>query len=275
MQAEELGAFLRSRRERLRPSDVGLPDAGRRRTPGLRREDVAVLAGIGVSWLTRLEQGRANRVSSAVLDRLADVLGLTPEERHHLDTLAADRPSPPAAIAPTVGPTPEQQAMLDALLPKPAYLLDHVWDLVAWNRAEVVLFPQLLDPVGTSPSGRPNLLRLMFGHQELRRVQRDWAAEVDRLTVEFRHHLTDHPSAEADALIAELSARHPEFAERWKRHDVASFKPKRRTFDHAAAGELTFHHHRFGLFDHPGWHLVVYIPDPSTPTADRLHDVIT
>lgn len=263
VQADELGAFLRSRRERRAPAEVSLPNAGRRRTSGLRREEVAVLAGIGTSWLARIEQGRATTVSDAVLDRLAEVLGLTEPERHHLFSLAHDR-SAPAPVDPAEPPSPELRAMLDALNPSPAYLLDECWDVVAWNDAEAALFPQL--PATTEP----NLLRMMFGHPDLRAIQRDWHAELDRLTREFRHHLTDHPSPRADALVADLLADHPEFAERWARHDVASFQAKPRDFDHPLAGPLRFLHHRFALLDRPGWHLVLYVSDAGTGTADRL-----
>lgn len=251
MQAGELGDFLRTRRQRLDPADVGFPRGTNRRVEGLRREEVAVLAGVGVSWLTRLEQGRANRVSASVLDGLAGALRLGATERSHLYNLAGVALTPEVA---TTGPNPRHRLLVDGLDPNPAYLLDHLWNLVVWNRSEEDLFP-LLGEAGE----HPNLLRLFLEHRELRTFIDDWPLEVERLTRQFRAHLSHHPSDELDRLAAELRAGHPEFAAAWDRHDVAPLAPHIRVINHPD-GRRSYDQHRLGLPDHPGWQLVLFLP---------------
>lgn len=263
MQAEPLADFLRTRRRRLAPGDVGLPAGGARRTAGLRREEVAVLANVGVSWLTRLEQGRANRVSAEVLNGLADALRLSGPERTHLFALAGLRP--PAPVVGGQASAPAQRVLVDGLAPNPAYVLDHGWDLVCWNQAETALFPVLAELDGPA-----NLLRLTLETPELRTFMTDWDDEVVRLTRQFRLHLTQYPSPEGESLANQVRADHPEFAAAWSRHDVAEFSPQVRRFQHGELGQLTFHHHRMLLPDHPGWSVVVYTPDPDDGTAHRF-----
>jgi transcriptional regulator with XRE-family HTH domain len=262
MKAGELADFLRSRRARLRPEDVGLPTSTGRRTKGLRREEVAVLANIGVSWLTRLEQGRANRVSAEVLDGLATALRLSVPERLHLFGLADVRPP----SLPVVGQAADasQRTLVDGLEPNPAYILDHAWNLVCWNAAEAALFPVL------DAAADPNLLRLTLETVALRSFMTDWSDEVVRLARQFRLHVGQFPSDEAAALVDELRTDHPEFAEAWGRHDVAVFSSQTRRFAHATVGELAFDHHRLSLPDHPGWSAVIYTPADDTVTAARF-----
>lgn len=262
MKADELGDFLRSRRQRLRPEDVGLPPSTGRRTTGLRREEVAVLANIGVSWLTRLEQGRANRVSGEVLDGLATALRLSRPERAHLFGLADVRPPTPSVAGQAAGPA--QRNLVDGLEPNPAYILDHAWNLVCWNAAEAALFPVLDVAVD------PNLLRLTLETSTLRSFMTDWTDEIIRLARQFRLHVGQFPSDEASALAEELRAAHPEFADAWGRHDVAVFSPQTRRFAHETEGELAFDHHQLLLPDHPGWSAVIYTPAADTPTAERF-----
>ena len=251
MKAEELGNFLRSRRERIEPAAVGLPGGTNRRTAGLRREEVAVLAGVGVSWLTRLEQGRANRVSAEVLGGLASALRLSNTEIAHLFTLAGVRlPSDPAESTLTDG----LRRLVDNLDPNPAYLLDHRWNLVAWNSAEEELFP-VLATAGESP----NLLRLFLEHGEIREFIDDWPVEVERLTRQFRAHITEFPDEVLDTLSAQLRADHDEFARAWDEHDVAPLAPKARVINHPS-GKRSFDQHRLALPDHPGWQLVIFVP---------------
>lgn len=254
MRARELGEFLRSRRERLDPAAVGLPGGTNRRTPGLRREEVAVLAGLGVSWLTRLEQGRANRVSAEVLDGLATALRLSGTERAHLFSLAGVRL---AATAVDSSATPGHRRLVDALDPNPAYLLDHHWNLVVWNRSEQELFP-LLESSGPNP----NLLRLFLEHGELQDFIDDWPVEVERLTRQFRAHMALFPSDTLVELSIELRAKHKTFSDAWDRHDVAPLAPKIRVINHPT-GRLEFDQHRLALPDHPGWQLVLFVPIES------------
>jgi transcriptional regulator with XRE-family HTH domain len=268
VRAVELGEFLRSRRERLRPADIGFPDGGRRRSPGLRREEVASMAGVAVSWLARLEQGRAHSVSPEVLAALSNTLRLDDAERVHLFALAglrADLAGAGAGASAQAMVAPALRALLDALEPCPAYLLDRAWNIVAWNEAEAALFPVLGDVE------RPNLLDLVFGNAALAALMADHDEELRRLVSQFRLHRTDWPDdAELGALIERLGAASPRFAELWAAKDVAAFATTRRVFDHPRAGRLEFDHHRFAALDQTGWQLVVYTPVPGTDSAARL-----
>lgn len=251
MRADELGDFLRTRRERLDPGAVGLPRGANRRTPGLRREEVAVLAGLGVSWLTRLEQGRANRVSAEVLGGLATALRLSGTERAHLFSLAGVAL---AAEAVDSSANDSLRRLVDGLNPNPAYLLDHHWDLVAWNRSEEELFPLLKN---SGPN--PNLLRLFLEHGELQDFIDDWSLEVERLTRQFRAHMAQFPSESLMQLSVELRANHKAFSRAWERHDVAPLAPKVRVINHPS-GQRSFDQHRLAIPDHPGWQLVLFVP---------------
>ena len=277
MRAGELGAFLRSRRSRVAPADIGFPTGGRRRAPGLRREEVASLAGVAVSWLARLEQGRAHSVSPEVLAALAQALRLDDVERAHLFALAglrAERSTTPGtaktpATPPRLIVTPALRTLLDALDPNPAYLLDRGWNIVAFNAAEAALFPGLLRS-GDSP---PNLLALIFGDDDLRRLMVDHHEEQARLVAQFRVHCTDWPDdPELSARIESLAKTSSEFAALWAAEDVAPFVTTRRLFDHPVAGRLEFDHHRFAALDQAGTQLVVYTPLPGSDSATRLHD---
>jgi transcriptional regulator with XRE-family HTH domain len=252
MERRDLGDFLRSRRERLDPAAIGLPATSTRRAPGLRREEVAVLAGIGVSWLTRIEQGRAHSVSSEVLGALADTLRLSPAERDHLFRLAGVH----LPVAAADGLDPSHRRLVDGLAPNPAYLLDPLWNVVLWNEPEAELFP-LLRTFG--PTERPNLLQLFLEHPDLRVTVADWDDEVRRLVRQFRAHATTYPSGELSALIERLQGDHPAFASAWGRRDVEPLTPHGRMIRHGE-GIRAYDQHRLPLPDHPGWLLVLFIP---------------
>lgn len=253
MRASELGGFLRSRRARVDPVAAGFP-ASRRRTPGLRREELAVLAGVTVSWLAKLEQGQAHAVSAGVLAALSRALGLDAAEHRHLFALAglaaADDAPPPGGEV-----TPALRTLLDELEPNPAYLLDRRWDIVAWNAAEAALFPKLAD----LPPPR-NLLELVFLDADLGRLMADHDEEMVRLVSQFRLHHGDwsHDAAIAD-LVARLRSRSPRFDALWGARDVAPFATTRRRFHHPT-GLRQFDHHRLAVLDQPGMQLVVYVP---------------
>jgi transcriptional regulator with XRE-family HTH domain len=265
MRQAELGEFLRSRRARVDPAAAGFPAADRRRAPGLRREELASMAGVTVSWLAKLEQGRAHSVSADVLDALARALRLDTVERSHLFGLAGFRSDGRDVGRPQV--TPALRNLLDELDPNPAYLLDRSWNIVAWNEAEAALFPGLLG----FTTAVPNLLRLVFTDADLQHLMVDHDAEMVRLVSQFRLHCADWPDdPELDALVDDLRAHSERFAQLWAAKDVAPFVTTRRVFDHPKAGRLEFDHHRFATLDQPGGQLVVYTSFPATDSAARL-----
>ena len=222
------------------------------------------MAGVTVSWLAKLEQGRARSVSPEVLAALARALRLDAVETEHLYALAglrADRRDRPRYHV-----TPALRLLLDELEPNPAYLLDREWEIVAWNQAEADLFPGLLDY--TSP---PNLLNLVFLNDELAQLMIDRDEERVRLVSQFRLHCSDWPDDPAlEELIARLKATSEDFARVWAARDVAPFVTTRRRFAHPLAGRLEFDHHRLAVLDQPGIQLVVYTPVPGSDNAGKL-----
>jgi len=249
-----LGEFLRSRRARLSPASVGLPDRGRRRTPGLRREEVAELAGIGVDWYVRLEQGRDVSPSDATVDALAGALRLDPAERAHLRALAAHPARPPSAAE----AVPDGlRRVLDSLA-QPAYVTGRRWDLLAWNDAAADLFPGL---VGLPATDRNSLVYLFLTPDARRLFDTGWADEARRQVAKFRVAHDLHPGDPGFVdLTARLRAGSPEFARWWDRHDI----------DHGGGGRKTLHHPRRGAREYayatlhpteaPGLTLAVYSP---------------
>src|SRR6266545_1817139 len=180
LRRKELAAFLRSRRERVTPEQVGLPTYGRRRTPGLRREEVAQLAGIGITWYTWLEQGRDIQVSVNVLERIAHALRLDGAERAHLFMLAHNRPPPVAALQ-RAHVTPAHQRLLESLA-GPAYLATPRWDVVAWNTALSAVFGDLT----AIPVERRNMLWLVFASADHRATIPDWENDARAMVARFR-----------------------------------------------------------------------------------------
>lgn len=236
-QRRELGDFLRAQRARLTPEAVGFPAGSRRRTPGLRREEIAQLCGMSATWYTWIEQGRDISVSPATLARLAALLGLSEAERQYLFGLAG-KSDPLAGQAPTDQDAGSSAALAAAInaIALPAYLLDRTWTARAWNARAERLFVGWLDQAGDK-----NLLRYMFTTEAARSLIHDWDERGRRLVAEFRadagRHLDD-PSI--TALVAELSGRSREFARAWNEHAVLSREGGERTFDHPLDGFLRY-----------------------------------
>ncbi|WP_079071254.1 helix-turn-helix domain-containing protein [Streptomyces yokosukanensis] len=237
--ASSLAAFLRSCRERLKPETVGLTSQGRRRTPGLRRGELATLADLSVEYVERLEQGRDTNPSGAVLTALADALRLSSDEKRHLALLAMRQHSAMLLPAPPpVGddPRPGVRDLLDRLDPTPACLLGPVYDVVAWNRAGETVARQL----GVLDTDPPNLTRYHFLHPMARRIFDDasWAETADEVVGWLRAAEPDWGSDDAfRALLDDVHAV-PEFASRWAAHTVASRRPAGKRFWHPRAGHL-------------------------------------
>ncbi len=251
--ARELGEFLRHRRSRLTPEAAGITARGTRRTTGLRREEVSALSGVGATWYTRLEQGRADNVSVDVLDALARVLQLTPAERTHLAGLAG-HPAPPS---PTPATPPPIDRLLAALEPAPAFAMDHQWDIVAWNAAHG---DQLVDLGAVAPPDR-NLLVLVFTNPQVRTLMADWDTEARVLVGEYRIDLTPHRDSPAhQARVARLIEANDDFRRWWDDHHVATFQPRTRHFDHPARGRFSLEHQRLQLASEPSIRIVAYLP---------------
>ena len=281
-----LGAFLRSRRERLSPEDVGLaahanpgrnapataPAAAkpspRRRTPGLRREEVALLSGVSVSWYSWLEQGRPIAASRQVLDALAATLRLTAAERRHVFELAGEADATPAQTpaadgCPAVGK--HLRATVAALAPVPTCLLDQHWDLLVYNEAEAALYGGL----DHLPPTRRNMIWLYFGWPGMREILTDFETEAWSVLAQFRasadRHLDDPRFAE---IVTDICTADPDFAHRWNRHDVAAFNPALKRFTHPRFGPLTFRQTKLLAAENPDLHLVARHPaDPATHRA--------
>jgi transcriptional regulator with XRE-family HTH domain len=248
--ANELGDFLRSRRERLRPEALGLP-AHRRRTPGLRREEVAALAGIGIDWYVRLEQGRCVRPSRTTIDALARALRLDAVEHDHLRALTRT-PDRTAFVRETV--PPHLVALIDELR-QPAYVLGRRWDLLAWNRAadQLFAFSRLAD-------ADRNILLYLLTHPGARRMFGAGWAEYARFAVaQFRAAYDLWAGDPAfDALFARLRAGCPEFAAWWKGHDIRRPRAGLKVLHHPTHGKLRLSHASFQSAEDPDLRLVLY-----------------
>ena len=274
LRRQELAAFLRSRRERLTPVDVGLPDAGRRRTPGLRREEVALLAGVGVTWYTWLEQARDIHVSEQVLGAIARTLLLDSHERSHLFTLAGA--PQPASDADAEAVTPEIRAILDKLDPFPAFVSNGRYDLLAYNRAYRVLVGDL----DALPVEERNSLWLMFAKETTSRCFVDRDDSRSRMVAQLRAAMAEHVADPVwKCLVKRLQQASPAFAELWERHDVAQPENARKRILHCQLGLLQFTHAHSWLAARAGLRLITYVPaDEATAEAlqqfDRLEPAL-
>lgn len=236
----ELADFLRTRRGGLSPEDVGLPDGQRRRTRGLRREEVALLASISATYYTYLEQGREVRPSREVLDSLARALKLDAGERAHLHELVHRTPPPRDREASvTSALAPGLAALVDRLDPFPTYVKDHRWEVLAANRGARALFGEW-----SAPAGKPrNMLLWMLLDPAAREVFPDWEDEARAMVARFRMATARRPrDSETLELVELLSRDAPEFARWWKRHDVLTQGSGRKRLSHPIIGEVSFEH---------------------------------
>jgi transcriptional regulator with XRE-family HTH domain len=262
----QLGSYLRDRRTRLDPMALGFP-AGRRRTPGLRREEVALRANISPTWYAWLEQGRGGGPSADVLDRIARALMLTDVEREHLFLLGLGRP-PEARYRKAEGVTPRLQRVLDALNPSPAIVRTATWDVVAWNRAASV---GLMD-YGSLPPNERNMLRFIFLDPRARAAQYDWES-VARLALSAFRLDSARAGAAADVehLVDELCRLSPEFKAMWRDNDPpgAAHADGVKHVRHPVLGPIAFEYSAFAVDGRPDLILAVY--NPATPQdAERI-----
>jgi transcriptional regulator with XRE-family HTH domain len=249
-----LGSFLRDRRQRLDAAALGF--GGRRRTPGLRREEVAQRAHISPTWYTWLEQGRGGAPSPRVLDSLAEALMMTEAEREHLFLVGIGRPPKPH-VASREGVSQRLQRLLDAMTTIPATVATSAWDIVAWNRAAALA---LTDYAAVPPEER-NILRRMFLHPATRAAQSDWEGVARFLVATFRAETARAGETERSAaVLAELTAASPEFVRLWSDNDVRTTGEGAKTIRHATAGEISFEFSSFAIDGRPDLKLMVYNP---------------
>ncbi len=261
----ELAAFLLACRTRLTPADVGLPEgsaSGRRRTPGLRREEVAQLSGVGVTWYTWLEQGRDISASSQVIDALARALLLTGDQHRHLRELAG-LPSPEPA-APPADMLPRLQRLVDAAAPSPASVYDEHFDYLAWNQP----YAQVRHDPGTLPASRRNMLWMMFTDPANRTRMVRWEPAARAVLSQFRAAAGRRPGdprfAELTEALAEAS---PQFRDWWAEYPVRHFRPATIAVNHPRAGLIQLEMFQLRLVDQPGLVMVVQVPVGKTCLA--------
>ena len=264
----ELANFLRTRRSHLSPVEVGLPRLARRKTAGLRREEVAQLAGVGVTWYTWLEQGRDIHVSAQVLESLAHAFRLTPAEKAHLFLLAGQA-SPAHPLPQQEHVSPFLSHFLEQMGSNPAYIMGRRWDVLAWNRAACQVFADF----ATMPIEERNIVHFFFTDEECRRRCVDWEGVAQRLLAQFRASSSQyHDDAQFSALITELQQRSPEFARWWSQHKVQGRQDGQKEFIHPQVGSLVLEHSTFQIDGSPGLKMVVYLP-ACEETARKLEQL--
>jgi transcriptional regulator with XRE-family HTH domain len=260
----ELAAFLRSRRERITPECAGLPPGPRRRTAGLRREEVAQLSGVGLTWYTWLEQGRPINASTQVLDAIARTLRLDEPEHEHLYRLA-DVPDATAVADVDALVGPEIQQILDALVTLPASVINDRFDVLAWNAAYAALFPGVV----CAPREDRNSLWLSFTHPTCCHPYVNRESQLPTLVAQLRAAYGRHLREPAwTGFIQRLQTASPEFAQMWERHEVATVATYHKIFRHPAHDQLTMTTNSLAIMAAPGTRMVVYTPaDEATRVA--------
>lgn len=253
----ELGRFLRSRREQAPRADYGLPPVGRTRDRGLRREEVAYLSGVSVTWYTWLEQGRPINPSRSVLDAVARTLRLPLPEQEFVLSLAGFGLAPTVAARAVEDAPPHLQRLLDAIDPNPAFALAPDWGIAGWNDAYTRLYPR----VGDVPAEDRNLLWLVYTDDAVRELLPDWDVTSARFLAEFRAETgarAGDPGVRT--LVERLRAASPEFRAAWEHYDISGFASRERLFRLPDGVTARYEHHQLTPTDHPELRLVVYTP---------------
>jgi transcriptional regulator with XRE-family HTH domain len=266
----ELGQFLRARRTQVTPQQVGLtPDPGLRRTPGLRREELATLAGVSIDYYNRLERGKETRPNPAVVDALARALHLTGDEHEHLQGLAmrAARHALEPRAAPSRTVRPGVHLLLESLRPNPAYVLGRTGDILACNPGGRQLFPGMLD----WPVRQRNTARYLFLHPASRDLYTDWEQQIRGCVARLWALAgTDPDAPDLAQLVGELLLKSPDFAKLWERYDVRGHKHGTKTFRHPQVGTVTLGFQAMLLEGTTGQRLSTYTAQPGTPDYDAI-----
>jgi transcriptional regulator with XRE-family HTH domain len=264
----QLGNYLKDRRAKLDPTAFGFP-LTRRRTPGLRREEVAQRANVSATWYTWLEQGRGGAPSADVLDRIARAMLLTDVEREHLFLLGLGRPPEVRYRAPE-GITPRLQRLLDTLNHSPAFIRTATWDVIAWNKAAAAV----LTDYSTLPEGQRNVLRMMFRDSRVRAAQSNWQSVARYVVASFRADVARAGAArDVQSLVDELCATSPEFAAMWRDNDVQGHGDGLKTLHHPVAGKLSMEFSGFAIDGRPDLTMVIYNP-ATQQDADKIRALL-
>jgi len=267
--ANSLGTYLKDRRAKLDPTAFGFP-LKRRRTPGLRREEVAQRANVSATWYTWLEQGRGGAPSADVLDRIARAMMLTDVEREHLFLLGLGRPPEVRYRAPE-GISPRLQRVLDTLEFSPAFIRTATWNVIAWNRAAAAV----LTDYSTLPDGQRNVLRMMFRDSRVRAAQPKWQSVARYVVGSFRADVARAGAARnVQSLVDELCATSAEFAAMWRDNDVQGHGDGVKVLHHPIAGPLSMEFSAFAVDGRPDLNMVIY--NPATPAdANKSRALLT
>ena len=267
---KELGLFLRARRDQALRADYGLPPIGRSRERGLRREEVAFLSGVSVTWYTWLEQGRDISPSRQVLEAVSRALHLSSTGLGYVLSLGGYASAAPAGPAADKAP-PHIQRLMDALDPNPSFALFPDWRVAGWNRAYAALYPNI-DTV--APADR-NLLWLVFTDPYVRNLLPDWETTSKRFLAEFRAE-TGQRLGDPDIQyqVERLKEASPEFRQGWDLYDILGFESRERLFHHPAVGVLQLEHHQVSPSDRPDLHIVVYTPAPGSDAAAQMQSLM-
>lgn len=273
----DLGAFLRSRRAALDPEQVGLPTHGYRRVAGLRREELAELAGVSLTYYTRLEQGQAQNASDSVLDALARALRLSDIERVHLYALARPMAKHRAHHRRSFHVRPETLRLLDAMSDVPAVLMARNQDVLAWNRlGRALLAPHLDMSAPEDPDRRPNVIRMLFLDAATRAMYANWDSEAALAVASLRYvaaHFADDVGL--SDLIGELCADSPEFATRWGYHPVQLCISGTKQLRHPVIGDLELSFEALHLPEAQGQRILTHTATPGSPDEDALRLLAT
>jgi transcriptional regulator with XRE-family HTH domain len=266
---QSLGEFLRATRARLTPEQVGLPSNGRRRTPGLRREEVAQLANVGVSWYTSIEQGKDVHPSHQVLESLASGLRLSEDERQYLFLLSKSDEMEESEIYREISIGLERTVF--ALEPHPAYIIDKYWDVLLWNRAAEFLFR--FPSYSASINPKPNLLHYFLVDPFIKKINSDWEERAKIMIARFRADCARYPQ---DARLNEMIEKYMQESELfrlwWPLYEVKTVTDCHKSWNHPQIGELEFEHVNFQLSNYPDLKLMIYTASPST--AEKLKQKI-
>lgn len=267
---KELGLFLRARRDQALRADYGLPPVGRTRERGLRREEVAFLSGVSVTWYTWLEQGRDISPSRQVLEAISRALHLSSTGLGYVLSLGGYATAAPAGPAADTAP-PHIQRLLDALDPNPSFALFPDWGVAGWNTAYAALYPN----IAKVPAADRNLLWLVFTDPYVRNLLPDWETTSKRFLAEFRAE-TGQRLGDPDIQyqVERLKEASPEFRQGWDLYDILGFESRERLFHHPAVGVLQLEHHQVSPSDRPDLHIVVYTPAPGSGAAAQMKSLL-